>query len=155
MELNIDLLEKDKKSIFRIVLGVFFIVCSCVYICDTITHREVRVFDWFYFGIFTLCGIVHIVEGLGRHLERFFGKAFILINSELISLKSSIFDKEQSVDWNIIKSIDYKSNKFNIEKTDDTNMVINLSKFGYSLKNEIKRTIDCIAKEKNIKSDII
>ena len=153
MELKIDLLEKGKKSIFRIVLGVFFIICSCVYIGAAITHREVRLFDWVY-GILALGGIIHIVEGLGWRLEGFFGKAYILINTELISLKPGIFDKEQSIYWNNIKSIDYKSNKFRIEKTDDTNMIINLSKFGYSLKNEIKRNIDCIAKEKSIKSNI-
>ena len=155
MELKVDLLEKNKKSIFRIVAGVFLIICSCIYICTPITHREVRLFDWFLFGIYALVGIILVVEGLGGgRLQRFFGKAYILINNELISLKPDVFNKEQSVYWNNIKSIDYKSNKFRIEKTDDTNVIIDLSKFGYSLKNEMKETIDCIAKEKSIKSNI-
>ena len=91
MELKIDLLENPKKSFFRIVLGVLFIVLSCVWIMIRITHKEViSLFDWFYFGIFAINGIFHTAEGLGF----FFGKAYILINPELISLKAGVFDKK-------------------------------------------------------------
>ena len=156
MELNVDLLKKDEKSFFRVGVGILFIIISCMQIITRITHEEViRPFDWFYSGIFALGGIAHIVEGLGLFsFDRIFGKAYILINSELILLKPSVFNKEQSVYWNNIKSIDYKPNKLKIETIDDTNVIINLSLVSFLLKQEIRRTIDCIAKEKNIKSNV-
>ena len=151
MELKIDLLEKGKKSRSRVVLGVFFFVISCAYICIKIFDQEhIRVFDWFYFAVFAMNGVVHFFGGLGIPVERFFGKAHILINSELISFKPSIYKKEQTVYWNDIKSIDYKPNKFRIERRDDTIVIMSLSEIDYSLKNEIKDVIGCIAKEKNI-----
>ena len=152
MELEIDLLEKGKKSIFRIVIGILLLAISGERILDRVICEEaVGLFDWIYVGLFALAGTLHIIGGLGPNFERYFGKAYVLINSEVISLKADVFGKEQSIYWNDIKSIEYKSNKFRIEKTDNTNAVMSLSKFSYSLKNEIKRVVDCIAKEKNIK----
>ena len=152
MELNVDLLKKEEKSFFRVGCGILFIVFSCLLIITKITHEEVIIpFDWLYYGILALGGIAYIVDGLVLFsLDRIFGKAHILINSELISLKPSAFNKEQSVYWNDIKSIDYKTNKLRIETINDTNVIINLLMINFVLKQEIRRTIDCIAKEKNI-----
>ena len=153
MELKIDLLDRGKGSLFRIILGVLFFLISCIWIlCIKIIDKEnIRAFDWLYSGTFALGGIIHIVGGLSG---RFFGKAYILINSELISFKQGIYKKEKTVYWENIKSIDYKPNKFRIEKTDDTTVIINLYEIGYSSKNEIKDMIGCIAREKNIESNI-
>ena len=151
MELKIDLLEKSKKSLFRIVLGVLFFVIACAWISIRIIYQEdIRGFDWLYFGIWALGGIIHIIGGA---MERFFGKAYVLIDSELISFQQGIYKKEQTVYWNNIKSINYKPNQFRIKKTDDTTVIISLFEIDYSLKNKIKETIACIAKEKNIGSN--
>ena len=150
MELKIDLLEKKrKKSLFRVLLGIgFALIASLWIIIRFVEEKNITLFDWFYFGIFTLNGVVHFVEGLGYSSESFFGKAYILINSELISLKASVYDKNQLIKWSDIKTIDYKFNKYEIKKTDNTCMIINLSKFDYMSIQEIKKAIDCIAKEK-------
>ena len=154
MELKINLLEKKKKSLFRVILGIGCVLIVSSWILFIFIERGIiRPFDWFYFGIFMLNGVIHFVEGLGYSLESLFGKAYILINSEIISLKSSAFDKEQSVNWNEIKSIYYKIDRFNIKKTDDTTIFINISKFDYKLMRQIKETVDCIAKAKNIQID--
>jgi len=93
---------------------------------------------------------------LGYPIESFFGKAYIVINHEKISLKSGVFDKEQFVNWNEIKTINYNMIQcdFKIEKTDNTIQFINISKFDYALMVEIKKTISNIAKEKNIQINI-
>ena len=153
MELNIDLLKKKKKSLFRVILGILFFLIASAWIITSIIERGIiRPFDWVYFGVFTLNAIVHFFEGLGYSPERFLGKAYIVINSELISLKATISDKRQCIEWSEIKSIDYNPNivKYKIKRTNDTTMIIDVSKFDYSLLCEIKKTINCIAKEKNI-----
>ena len=154
MELKIDLLKIDKKSRFNIVLGILSFIFLSDKIYRLILGTVLKPIDWFFFGCYTLCGIALVAEGFGFSIERLFGKAYILINPELISLKSGVFTKEQSVYWNNIKFIDFNLNKLRIEKTDNTNLIINLSTLGYSLKNEFIGTIDCIAKEKSIKSNI-
>lgn len=155
MELKVDLLKgKKKKSLFRIILGILLFLCASSWvIIRVIEYGVIRPFDWINFVVFALSGIVHFVEGWGNSFGSFFGKAYILINSELISLKASVFDKSQVINWSEIKSIDYKLNKYEIKKTDNTTMVINLSMLDYVLINEIKQTITCIAKEKSIQSN--
>jgi len=153
MELKRDLLKKEKKSIFRIVIGILFLLFSGIWIVDRIIDNEtIRVFDWFYTGTFALNGIFHTIEGFGYSVVKFFGKAFVLINDDLISIKREIMVKEQTIYWKDIKSIDYKLNKFLLELNDDTILTIELTKFDYALKNEIKGIIDHIANNKNLKA---
>jgi len=152
MELKIDLLEtKSKKSIFRVVFGILmFLSAISWFIFRIVEDRSITPFDWVFFGVLSFNGIFHFTEGLGYLL----GKAYILINLEWISLKASVFDKKQYVNWDEIKSIDYKFNKFEIEKTDNTNMILDLSKFDYRSINEIKKAINDITKEKNIQASL-
>jgi hypothetical protein len=155
MDLKIDLLKKPKKSLFRIILGILiFLLAIGWIIIRVIKNRSVTPFDWIYSGIFSLNGVFYAIEGLGYSFERFFGKAYILINLECISLKITVYEKEQYINWDEIKSIDYKLNRFEIKKKDNTNMVLNLSRLDYISINEIKKIINDIAKEKNIQASI-
>ena len=147
-----DLLKKERKSIFRIVIGILFLLFSGIWIADRIIDNQtIRVFDWFYTGIFALNGIFHTIEGFGYSVAKLFGKAFILINNDLISIKREIMVKDQTVYWKDIKSIDYKLNKFLLKKNDDTILTIDLTKIDYALKKEIKEIIDHVANNKNLK----
>jgi len=150
MELNIDLLKRETKSRFRVIAGILFLIMGIVQIIFSNNYRMGKLFNWTMFTMWMLNGIVHIMEGLGYPFEGIFGKAYIIINSDLISLKSSVFEKEQSVNWNDIKSIDYKLNRYIIQKVDNKTLVIDLTKFEYFLNKEIKKTIDYFAQEKNL-----
>ena len=141
-ELKINLLEKNKKTLWIIAFVLFFFLPP---IGAAIFFEKTNlVFNLIYIGVGAL--IVYQIERLCR-------KPYVLINSEVISLESSAFDKKQSVNWNEIKSIYSKIDRFNIKKTDDTTIIINISKFDYKLMCQIKETVDCIAKAKNIQSD--
>jgi len=157
MELKIDLLGKKEKSKFRIIYGISVTIIAILYIVFVLnTQKEVMSLILYRilvcaFALSLIIGSVfNITEGLGYKFDSFFGKAYILINSEIISLKSSIWNKEQFIYWSEIKSMDYKIDKFNITKTDGTNTIISISNLDYTLMREIKETVDCIAKEKNI-----
>ena len=151
MELKIDLLEKKKRSWGRTGFGVFGVLFAIVFMIIHFNERGIiRSSDWMYSGFLILTSVPHIIAGLGYTFEYFFGKAYILIDSEIISLKTGAFAKEQSVNWNEIKSMDYKISKFTIKKTDDTTMIIDISELEYMLIQKIKETMDCVTKEKNI-----
>jgi hypothetical protein len=155
MELKKDLLKKERKSVFRVILGILFFAISIFWITDRIMDNLIiRPFDWFYTGIFTLNGLVHTIEGFGFSIARLFGKAFVLIDNEQISIKLGIIDKEQNIYWKDIKVIDYKLNKFHIENIDNTSKTLDLSKLDYTLKNKVKEIISGIAKDKNIQTSI-
>lgn len=147
MELKKDLLKKDKKSIFRIILGVLQFTCVIVWLTDTDNHLILRrPFNWIFLGCLVLSGILYIIDGFGFAI----GKAFIFIDKEIISIKIGVFDKKQSIVWNDIKSINYKINNVEIIRSDNSSMTFNIKSLGYSLIKNIKQVISGIASEKGI-----
>lgn len=116
MEIYKDLL-KIEKSKARTIHGFVALIISISWIAIKIVFNEnTNTFDTI-FGIsaalfFALTGIVNITEGFGISSSRLFGKAFILINNEKISIKSSVFVKEKTIHWNKIKTINYRVNHF-------------------------------------------
>ncbi|WP_423130150.1 hypothetical protein [Gaoshiqia sp. Z1-71] len=125
MEFKKDLLKKEEKSTFRIILGILFFVISIVWVADRIMDDLIiRPFDWLYTGVFALNGVVHTLEGFGFSIASLFGKAFVLIDNERISIKPGIRNKEQNIYWNSIKTIDYRLNKYHIKNADSTSVWI-------------------------------
>jgi len=155
MEFKKDLLKNNDKSIFRLILGISMCVISILWIFVRLAENDlVRPFDWIYSGFFALSGITHIFTGIGASIERFFGKAFVHIDSEIIDIKPDIFAKEQKIDWHEIKLIEYKPSYFKFQKFDDTALIISLSKLDYSSIIGIKYVISKLAESKNINCNI-
>jgi hypothetical protein len=151
MELKRDLLVIQKKSVFRISMGILFIVISIVWIVDLMIESKTdRLFDWLYFGLFFLNGIVFSIEGFGFSVSRLLGKAFIMIDNERIVLKPGVLVKEQNILWQDINSISNRPVRCQIARIDGTTVTLNLSKLDYSLVKEIKSTINEIANEKGL-----
>ncbi|ADQ80171.1 hypothetical protein Palpr_2034 [Paludibacter propionicigenes WB4] len=151
MEIKKNLLRSEKKSYLGIAVGVGFFIISIVWIVLKIRDgQKISLFDWFYVGIFALNGISHTMVGFGFRMVELFGKAFILINKEKISLKAKVLEKEQTALWSEIHSVNYNFNKLYIHKTDNTTLTFNLSEIDYAFKNEIKEFVKSIANEKQI-----
>ena len=152
MELKIDLFKQKKKSHIRMVFGVLCLLFAGTWIIIGLSGRGTQPsFLWIFQGLlFISIGTLHLVEGLGYSIGRLFGKAYIFIDSETISIKTGVYDKMQLINWSEIKTMDYKHNKFEIKTIDNANKILNLSMLDYMLIKEIKTTIHCIAKEKNI-----
>ncbi len=69
-----DLIKKNNKSTFRLILGISMCVISILWIFVRFEENEViKPFDWFYSGIFALNGVTHIITGVGSSIERLFG----------------------------------------------------------------------------------
>jgi len=151
MELQRDLLIIQKKSVFRMSIGILFFVISITWIVDKAYNSQIiNLLDGLLLGIFVLNGFVHSIEGFGFPLARLFGKAYIQIDSERIAVKTGVLTKEQSVSWQDIKSISYKPIRYKVVKNDDTSMAFDLSKLDYSLIKEIKSAIVEIANKKGL-----
>jgi len=155
MEYKKDLLKNNGKSIFRLILGIFFCAISILWIIARLADNElVRLFDWFYSGIFTLIGLTHIFGGLGISIERFFGKAYVHIDNEMIAIKLGVFEKEYKIEWEEIKSIECKSVDFTIQKLDKSSIFFPISKLDYFNVIGIKDIVSKLAESKDIRCNI-
>ena len=123
MEYKRDLLKNTDKSIFRLLFGIFFCAISILWIITRLADNElIRLFDWFYSGSFILIGLTHVFAGRGISIERFFGKAFVHIDVEMLDIKLGIFEKEYKIDWQEIKSIECKFGNFTVQKLDNSSI---------------------------------
>ncbi len=104
---------------------------------------------WAYVIVFVPSAILNLINGFD--FESLFGKAFVEIEEDLISLKLGIREKEQTVFWKDIKTVEHKLNKLQIHTIDNKIQIIDLSKSNFKLKNEIREVINSLSNEKKIK----
>lgn len=152
MDLYVDLLEKKKISIFHFVLGSFFLLFGIVKLLD---FSQMGIVDWMVCITYILLSIYSIFYGFGFSIERFFGKAYISIDKEIFAIKQNVFKKEQCIRWTDVKSITYKLNKIEIQSTSNERKTFNLSDLPFQIKQQMKKSISCIAKEKDIETNSI
>jgi hypothetical protein len=151
MELKIDLIPKAKKSKFTLLMGVIGIILAILYIVFII-HKKQN--DWILYLPMMLymlvLGTSGIVTGLGYSLEKYFGSAYVHIDDQHIAIKPGIRTKEQSIPWNRIKSMEYKTNWFHITQTDGSTSKFSLSDLEFKVLIEARDAIRLIAAEKGI-----
>ena len=150
MEFYKDLVIAEKSK-FRIITGIVYIIISVAWI--TIKIKEgytIRPFDWIYSGFFSLSGVLKIIGGTGV-LYSIFGKPFIFVDNNKISIKPRVFSKEEQISWNEISNIDHKVNRFIFNTRTNNSITLQLSKLDYSSNIEIKNIISEISKKKGIK----
>ena len=151
MELKIDLIPKSKKSNFTLTMGIVGVVFAGIYLV-IIFHesRQNWTFQWMMMIYMLVLGTKGIVTGLGYSVEKFFGSAYIHINDEHIAIKPGIRTKVQSIDWNQIKSMEYRSNWFMIKGIDGSSSKFSLSELEFKVLIEARDVIKLIAAEKGI-----
>jgi len=151
MKYSKDLLKKRKKSKVNMAFGLFVIFIAITWIpLHLIEKVSISGFDWPYMFIFLLNGLSLFMTGYGYSLDRIIGKAFIEIDNQVIRMKTDIFDKEKSISWDNINSIEYKPSKFIVAKKDKTKLILTISKLEYIEIQEIKNVISDIANKKKI-----
>ena len=142
MELKIDLISKRRKTLFLVFGTGLFLIASARIVLYIFGDNVAKPFDWIYFGIFALNGLFFVYQGLEE--------TYLLINSEMIVLKNVLFEKKLCVAWNEVKAINYRMNRIEFVKTDDTMATLYFDTFNYTSVQKIRETIVEIAKEKNL-----
>lgn len=155
MELKVDLSGQDKKSVFRIIIGIFFIVVSIVWAVSRYNNnRDINTIDWFFFVVMILNGFIHIWGGFGLPILRLFGESYIMIDKQKISVKTKVLAKAHSISWTDVKMINYKLNRFKVIKTNDTTLTLDFSNLEYAVLNNAKEIIARLAKEKGVQVNL-
>ncbi len=146
--------EKDlliQKSTTKAILGALDILVITLWILIKISIKEpFEIFDWTYLLILLSLGVLFILEGLGVPFAKIFGKAFILIDHEQISLKKSVLSKEQTILWSDIKTIEYRPNVFHFTKIDGTKEIVKLRSLAFQFNREILDFVKVIGKHKGL-----
>jgi len=151
MDYSRNLLKVKKKSKFALILGILSFIFAIFWISLKLIDKNfLSTFDWIYSFLFLLNGVSHTSSGLGYSIERLIGKAFVKIDSNVIKIKTGTFDKEQTVDWSDINSIEYKPSNFMITRNDNSVYKLSMTKLEYSVIQEIKNVIDKIGNDKKI-----
>ena len=133
------------------MLGLGFIILTILWIpVRKFENHIVDLTDWLYTTLFIFYGIVYTIEGFGVAFLSLFGKAYIVIDQDGISIKTGIFDIAQKILWNEISSIDYHPLSFYVRRLNNTDLKLKLSGMDYSLIQEIKKVVGFIANEKGI-----
>ncbi len=140
-----------QKSTAKTIVGILDILLIALWISTKFyIEEDFDTFDMIYLiGLFLL-GILYIIEGRGIPLAGIFGKAFILIDEEQISMKRSVFNKEQTILWDEIKAIEYKPNYFLFTKQDDSLFPFKLRQLAFKFNREVLDFIKVIGKHKGI-----
>lgn len=146
--------EKDllvQKSTTKTILGSLHFVLIILWIGSKFyIEEEFNDFDIPYMIALFLLGSLFILEGRGIPFAKLFGKAFILIDEERISVKRGVFNKEQIIFWNEIKQIEYKPNYFLFTKNDDSQLPFKLRHLAFRFNREILDFIKVIGKSKGL-----
>ncbi|MFT5748790.1 MAG: hypothetical protein ACI93S_000037 [Ancylomarina sp.] len=146
--------QKDllvQKSTAKTIIGILDLLLIVLWISSKFYIAEsFATFDIVYLISLFLLGILFIIEGRGIPIAGIFGKAFILIDEEQISMKKSVFSKEQTIRWEEIKAIEYKPNYFLFTKNDDSLFPFKLRQLAFRFNREILDFIKVIGKHKGI-----
>lgn len=149
MELQIDLLQKSKKHWFSIIWGIAVFLVTIAWFADRIIeHLKISTFDWAHQLFMVLFGAWLLGTGLGYHVRKLFGSAYIRIDDNLIAFKKCIRAKEESVSWKDIKTIKFKYNQFRINREDGSVFLIKLPYTNSIVSNEAIHAIVKTAREK-------
>jgi len=151
MELNIDLIPKRKRSNFALAMGVIAIILSITYFSLRLHGDKEKSNTFLPMTLYMLLyGIFGILNGLGYSVEKFFGSAYVHIDHEHIAIKPGVWTKEESIPWNHIKSMEYKTNWFKITDLNGISSKLILSDLEFKVLIETRDTINFIAAEKGI-----
>ena len=151
MDLTINLLKRQKSKI-RIGFGILAILFAGFWISFSLVEKEtIKILDWLNAIVFMALGVAIIIEGTGVSLAIFFGgKAVIHIHDDEIHIKQEPFTKGETIKWDEIKSIKYKSAQYTIIKTDDSTVILEIPTDDYNRTQSIKETIKSLAFKKGI-----
>lgn len=116
MDYFINLLRPNKRSKFRIISGIVLLVLGLIFGYGGIIG-EYTIYQWVLFGLYMFAGIFYLLNGLGVGLKTY---AYIWITDDAVYSRLGKRELEEKANWDEIKSISFKLNKFIIERKDDT-----------------------------------
>ncbi|TCO09328.1 hypothetical protein [Natronoflexus pectinivorans] len=151
MELHINL-SKRNKSRTRIFYGIILVLFSISFlIIKLLIDGHISTFDWIYVIAFILLGIGHLIEGYGFSFATLLNReAFVHIGESGFRIKKDAFSKEKVIEWNHVKSIEYKSAQYKIGLNNNEIIRIDIPTDDYHRVQIIKESVNHYAEKNEI-----
>jgi len=144
MEYTRDLLKKEpmrlQKWMARLGLSVFYLIAGLYLVL--LIKGNMNFLHWFNFVANLLIALLWTIALYGYNPERLMGKAYIHINTEVIDIKTSLWEKKQMVKWKEIRHISYRPGKYDITTNSGQTIMFSLSKLEYQMLMEVKEAIN-------------
>jgi hypothetical protein len=157
-ELNINILRSPARSTVRRVLGILYILIAILWLVIRIVNNEseqgrfpLPFLDIVYSILFGISGIVFLIEGSGISIGKWFGKAYIKIDTIGIFIKKGVFSKEWVILWGEIDQVEFSVLKIKFSIKDKSPRELNYDNLEYEHIQEIKRSVRAFSVEKNIR----
>ncbi len=143
MEYKIDLLQKEaiQKHKWLLRIGVLGFYMLAGWQISLILSGKMDAIYWINSIAYLLLALIWTLKGFGYNPERIFGKAYIHINTEVIDIKTNLWEKRQMVKWKDIRHISYRPGKYDITTTSGQTIMFSLSKLEYQMLMEVKEAI--------------
>ena len=142
-----------KKSKTRVIVGIGFLVLYFGWIMLRLTESfPIKSYEWLFLSTFFLNGVVHLTGGLGIGPPAFLSDMSLLISSQEVRLKTGPFKRVQRFAWSEVRSLDYRMGKLHLTRATGQSETFDLAIFGYSDLQEIKKTLNLLAKEKGVEA---
>jgi hypothetical protein len=150
-DLFIDLIRTRVKSRFRRILGFSYVILVILWlVVKVIYHNPLSWFDILYSVVFGISGVVFIIDGYGVSFSRFFGEAFIKIDTTDVRVKKGVFSKEWVLKWSDIEQVEYTVIKIMFRLKSGISRDFEYDNLDYEHIQQIKEVIRNLADEKSI-----
>lgn len=140
-------LSEVKPSNYRIIIGILIVSLASFNFGYIISSQDIKTINLFISIIFLILGVVHIFEGFGKTIADLFGGKYIEITDGYVKLKTSLFAKEEVINWSDIKSIDVKILSIEITEEDGSKHKISLGNLDYETILKVK---ECFREKSNV-----
>ncbi len=149
MSLYIDLLKDSphQKKLFKFIGTGWGIIAVSWIIVKLYERTPFRLFDWFYVSFMMLYFIVFMARIIKPDI---FGKAFVRIDENVISMKISPNAKEYNIPWAQVSKLLYRVTFLDIFLVDGSSVSIDLTNVGYENIQKIKVVIQQVCRAKGI-----
>lgn len=156
MELSINLLAQRRSNLLQLVFGILFlIVATGFFFSRYYENGTLTLIDIMLFSLLLFNGVLNVFAYFGIHPAMLYGRAYVKINWNIVSIKQGLFEKAQIVRWDKVKSISTtRTGALKVFFSNGNEMVLNMSKLQFAIIQEIKNTVSVIAALKGISVDI-
>lgn len=141
MEFKYDFLQNQKIRWHYLIFGLLWILLSVYY--DLIKDESV-----FKFIFYLIIGLFIISRGLGVPFEKLFGKKFIYVSDEKISIKLKVLKKGIETSWDEITSLELWPGKIIITTHSKGSQTADISETDPQARHNFLQTIIQIADKK-------
>ncbi len=140
---------KSKLWLYLALFSVIIVVGLQIYIN---LQREMN--EWIFINSFlwTIWGLALLVQIVtGKSIHNLFGKAYIRINDEFITVKPTVFANEKLINWKDLTRLSMKPTFIKVTGYDSNIITIDFKNLEYLAVQELKDVIKALIDEGKIK----